>query len=173
VDDVTRICLWSGPRNVSTALMYAFAQRPDTRVIDEPLYAHYLCVSGAEHPGREDVLASMDSDGSRVVDEVILGACDRPVLFMKQMAHHLVNLDLLFLSRTVNLLLIRDPVEMLPSLVNQLPSPTLADTGLARQTELYDQLVVLGQAPVILDARETLLDPPGVLFQLCENVGFP
>ena len=173
VEDVTRICLWSGPRNVSTALMYAFAQRPDTRVIDEPLYAHYLRVSGAEHPGREDVLESMDCDGSRVVDEVILGACDRPVLFMKQMAHHLVDLDLSFLSRTVNLLLIRDPVEMLPSLVNQLPSPTLADTGLARQTELYDQLVDLGQTPVILDARETLLDPPGVLFQLCENVGFP
>jgi hypothetical protein len=94
VDDVTRICLWSGPRNVSTALMYAFAQRSDTRVIDEPLYAHYLRVSGADHPGREDVLGSMDSDGSRVVDDVILGACDRPVLFMKQMAHHLVDLDL-------------------------------------------------------------------------------
>ena len=70
-----RINLWSGPRNVSTALMYSFAQRADTRVVDEPLYAHYLRVSGADHPGREDVLRSLDQDGERVVRDVILGDC--------------------------------------------------------------------------------------------------
>ena len=121
--------------------MYAFAQRSDTRVIDEPLYAHYLRVSGAEHPGRDDVLGSMDQDGDRVARDVILGPSDRPILFMKQMAHHLVDLDLSFLSDTVNVLLIRDPVEMLPSLVKQLPDPTLTDTGLRRQTELAEQLM--------------------------------
>jgi len=88
-----RVNLWSGPRNVSTALMYSFAQRADTRVVDEPLYAHYLRVSGASHPGRDEVLRSQDADGERVVREVILGACDREVLFCKQMAHHLVELD--------------------------------------------------------------------------------
>ncbi len=171
--NVTRICLWSGPRNVSTAMMYAFAQRSDTRVIDEPLYAHYLRVSGADHPGREDVLAAMDPDGDRVSRDMILGPCDRPILFMKQMAHHLVDLDLSFLSRTVNVLLIRDPFEMLPSLVNQLPNPTLADTGLRRQAELLDQLLADGQNPSVLDARETLLDPGRVLRVLCERIGIP
>jgi hypothetical protein len=170
---ITRICLWSGPRNISTAILYAFAQRPDTRVIDEPLYAHYLRVSGAQHPGREEVLQSMDGNGERVVSDVILGDSDHPALFMKQMAHHLVELDLAFLSKTVNVLLIRDPEQMLPSLVNQLPNPTLADTGLSKQTELYDHLVGLGQNPPILDAREVLLDPPGVLGALCDLVGLP
>jgi hypothetical protein len=171
VSDVVRICLWSGPRNVSTALMYAFAQRSDTRVIDEPLYAHYLRVSGADHPGRDDVLQALDQDGDRVAREVILGPCDRPILFMKQMAHHLVDLDLSFLSETVNVLLIRDPVEMLPSLVNQLPNPTLTDTGLRRQIELVDQLNRIGQDPPVLDAREVLLDPKGVLKKLCASIG--
>src|SRR3954465_11960194 len=95
-----RINLWSGPRNVSTALMYSFAQRADTRVIDEPLYAHYLRVSGAAHPGRDEVLAGQENDGASVVRDVILGLCDKPVLFLKQMAHHLVELDRAFLART-------------------------------------------------------------------------
>ncbi|MCZ6816928.1 MAG: sulfotransferase family protein, partial [Planctomycetota bacterium] len=113
---VKRICLWSGPRNVSTAIMYAFARRSDTRVVDEPLYGHYLRVSGADHPGRDEVLVDMDCDGQRVIRDVVFGPCDRSVLFLKQMAHHLMEMDTSFLSRTINVLLIRDPREMLPSL---------------------------------------------------------
>lgn len=168
---VKRICLWSGPRNVSTALLYAFAQRPDTRVVDEPLYAHYLRVSGANHPGREVVMAGQDQDGERVVRDVILGPCDRPVLFVKNMAHHLVDLDLGFLDETVNVILTRDPREMLPSLRHQIPEPALADTGLARQCELLDDLEARGQAVTVLDAREVLLDPEAVLRQLCARLG--
>lgn len=168
-----RICLWSGPRNVSTALMYAFAQRVDTRVIDEPLYAHYLRVSGADHPGRQEVLDHMDADGQRVIREVILGPCDRPVLFMKQMAHHLVELDRTFLARTLNVLLIRDPVEMLPSLAKNIPSPTLRDTGLKMQVELLEELHALGQTPPVLDAKQLLLDPRGVLSDLCQRLSIP
>ena len=78
-----RINLCSGPRNVSTALMYAFAQRSDTHVVDEPLYAHYLQVTGAQHPGRDDILACMDAVGSRVVKQCLLGPCDRPILLLK------------------------------------------------------------------------------------------
>jgi hypothetical protein len=106
--------------------MYSFGRRPDTRVVDEPLYAHYLRVSGADHPGRDEVLAAMDTDGARVVREVILGPTDRPVVFFKQMAHHLVELPIGFLARTVNVLLIRDPVEMLPSLALNLEHDTCA-----------------------------------------------
>ncbi len=169
--ETLRICLWSGPRNVSTALMYSFAQRADTRVVDEPLYGHYLRVSGARHPGREEVLRAMECDGEKVVRELILGACDRPVLFMKQMAHHLVDLDLGFLERATNLLLIRDPADMLRSLVHQLPEPRLADTGMAVQHQLLDRLVAMGQEPPVLESRQLLLDPPGVLARLCHRLG--
>jgi hypothetical protein len=168
-----RICLWSGPRNVSTALMYAFAQRDDTRVLDEPLYAHYLQVSGADHPGKEEVMAALENDGERVIREVILGPCDQPVLFMKQMAHHLVELDWSFLKEVANVLLVRDPLEMLPSLAQNLTVPTLRDTGYARQTQILEQLRAWGQEPPVLEARELLLDPRGVLSQLCERLGLP
>ncbi len=168
-----RINLWSGPRNVSTALMYSFAQRQDTTVVDEPLYGHYLRVSDAIHPGMEEVMADMDCDGERVVRELVLGHCATPVLFMKQMAHHLVELDRAFLRQTVNVLLIRDPVQMLPSLAQNLPLPTLRDTGLAIQSELYQQLLDLGQQPPVLDSKQLLLDPPAVLQQLCRQIGIP
>ena len=165
-----RVCLWSGPRSVSTALMYAVAQRADTRVIDEPLYAHYLRVSGAAHPGRQEVLDHMDADGQRVVREVILGPCDRPVLFMKQMAHHLVELDRAFLGEVQSALLIRDAVEMLPSLAKNIPSPTLRDTGLKVQVELLEELRSLGQSPPVIDSKQLLLDPRRVLSALCQQL---
>lgn len=168
-----RICLWSGPRNVSTAVMYAFRQRGDTQVVDEPLYAHYLHVTGALHPGRAEVMASMSTNGAAVVRDVILGRCEKPVLFMKQMAHHLVAIDRGFLQETLNVLLIRDPREMLPSLAKVLDTPTLADTGLKVQAELLSELQGLGQSPPVLDARLLLENPSGVLRALCARVGIP
>lgn len=84
--------MWSGPRNVSTAFMYSFAQRADTRVLDEPFYAHYLRVTGAPHPGREEVLADMENDGLKVIENIIFGNVERPILFIKNMGHHVVEL---------------------------------------------------------------------------------
>lgn len=168
-----RICLWSGPRNVSTALLYSFAQRSDTEVLDEPLYAHFLRVSGAQHPLREAALAAQSTDGEQVVKDVILGPSTAPVLFCKQMAHHLVDLDLAFLRQTRNVLLTRDPEEMLPSLQSRIGNPCLRDTGFARQCEVLDLLRSWGQDPVVLDARELLLDPPDVLRQLCASLALP
>jgi hypothetical protein len=166
------ICLWSGPRNVSTALMYSFAQRRDIRVVDEPLYGHYLHVSGARHPGRDVVLANMNCNGSDVMESLLREQeLLAPVrLFLKHMAHHLVDLDLSFLQRTCNVFLIRDPLEMLPSLTIQLPDARLADTGLQRQWELFSQLRDAGQSPTIVDSRELLLDPESILTQLCRNL---
>ena len=168
-----RICLWSGPRNVSTALMYAFAQRSDTEVVDEPLYAHYLYNTdrAAAHPGPAEVMASMSTDGEQVIREVILGRCEKPVLFMKQMAHHLIHIDCGFLWQTLNVFLIRDPREMLPSLMKVIGTPRVADTGLKTQHDLFVALRAVGQSPPILDARLLLEDPSGVLCQLCERLG--
>ncbi len=166
-----RINLWSGPRNVSTAIMYAFAQRRDTRVVDEPLYGHYLAATGAEHPGRDEVLAAMDTDGERVVREVILGETDRPVVLFKQMAHHLVGLDWGFLSLTANVLLVRDPADVVRSLRHQIPEPRLEDTGIAIQARLLEHLRALGRDVPVLDARELLRDPRHVLGRLCSRLG--
>ena len=170
---VKRICLWSGPRNVSTALMYSFSQRVDTCVLDEPLYAHYLRVSKATHPGAAEVLAAMENDGHRVVDQIILGNCNRPVLFMKQMAHHLVEIDRNFMAKVFNVLLIRDPADVLRSLVTQIPVPVVKDVGIADQYQLLKELEAFGQTPPVIDAKELLQNPSDVLSQLCDRIGIP
>ena len=163
-----RLNVWSGPRNISTALMYSFAQRSDTAVVDEPLYGHYLRVSDARHPGAEDVMADMDCAAENVIQNTILGPCDHSILFMKQMAHHLVELDRGFLSQTTNVLLTRDPFDMLPSLINQIEKPVIRDTGLKMQAELLRELLGLEQDPPVLDSRELLKNPVRVLRQLCD-----
>ena len=171
----TPVCLWSGPRNVSTALMYSFAQRDDTTVVDEPLYGHYLRVTGADHPGADEVMAAMNCDGDEVMRDLLerqAGSAGRR-LFLKHMAHHLVDVDTGFLAATTNVFLIRDPREMLPSLTIQLPHAGLADTGLQRQWELCSDMVAMGQDPAVLDSRELLLDPEGVLRRLCDHIGLP
>lgn len=166
-----RINLWSGPRNVSTALMYAFAQRTDTTVVDEPLYAHYLRLTGAQHPGREDILSAMDQDGARVVRDELLAPQKSPVLFIKNMAHHFLGLSWDVLEQLTNVMLIRDPEQMLPSLINQVPEPELADTALGRQKEIFDYLQSRGRTPCVLDSKELLLNPENVLGQLCTSIG--
>ena len=167
-----RINSWSGPRNLSTALMRSFAQRADTRAVDEPLYGHYLLTTGAPHPGRDELIQELETDPGKVTAELILGPCDKSVLFMKQMVHHLTaDLDLGFLDKCVNVLLIRDPAEVIASLVNQLPEPTMRDVGLERQSQLLRELRELGQEPPVIDARELLMNPQYVLQQLCDRVG--
>ena len=167
------ICLWSGPRNVSTALMYSFAQRDDIRVVDEPLYGHYLRVTGARHPASFEVMAAMNCDGDQVMRTLIAEQDQHPAprLFLKHMAHHLVDLDLAFLSHTSNLFLIRDPQEMLPSLTVQVPHAALEDTGLKRQWQLFEELCDAGQRPAIVDSRLLLQDPEEILQQLCGHLG--
>lgn len=171
MSECLKLSVWSGPRNVSTALMYSFRQRSDTLVVDEPLYGHYLKVTGADHPGDDEVMEAMDCDGERVVRETILAPCERPVHFFKNMAHHLAGLDRGFLGEITNVLLIRDPREMLPSLIQQIPRPTLRDTGLGYQTNILDLMLDRGEDPVVLDARELLLDPAAVLGKACDKLG--
>jgi len=173
VSGCLRLSVWSGPRNVSTALMYSFRQRTDTVVVDEPLYGHYLSTTGAEHPGAGEIMAVMDEDGERVVREVILGPCERPIHFFKNMAHHLPGLAPGFLDHITNVLLVRDPTEMLPSLAEQLSSPTMRDTGLREQAGILDAILSRSKEPVVLDARELLLDPPSVLRSACFRLGIP
>jgi hypothetical protein len=169
----TRICLWSGPRNISTALMYSFAQRQDTMVFDEPLYAHYLSKTPAReyHPGADEVIATMENDGEKVVQDLILGRHPTPIVFFKHMTHHLIHLDWAFLDQTANVLLTRDPFDMLPSYAQVVKAPKLDDVGYAKHIELLDYLRGRGQEPVVLDSRQVLKDPKKVLSELCRRVG--
>ncbi|MGD8403341.1 MAG: hypothetical protein PVJ21_06750 [Anaerolineales bacterium] len=173
--EILRICLWSGPRNISTALMYSFAQRDDTVVYDEPLYAHYLSKTPAReyHPGAEEVIATMENDGEKVVHTLILGDHPKPVAFFKQMTHHLLDLDLDFLSRTVNILLTRDPVGVLTSFAKRIDNLSLGDVGYKAHLELLDKIKSMGQDPPVLDSNQVLLNPKKVLGKLCERIGIP
>ncbi len=168
-----RLSMWSGPRNVSTALMYSFRERSDTVVFDEPLYGHYLKVSGADHPGKDEVMAAMDTKGERVVRDVLLGPCEKPIRFYKNMAHHVLGLGRTFLSELTNILLTRDPRDMLPSLAQQIPHPVLRDTGLTEQVEILENILQSGQTPVVIDSRELLLNPKVVLEEICNRLSIP
>ena len=167
-----RICLWSGPRNISTTLMYSFAQRSDTRVFDEPLYAHYLSKSKAKnyHPGADDILATMENDGKKVVD-MMMGDHEKKVIFFKNMTHHLLDLDRDFMKDCAHVILTRDPVEMLPSFDKVIKNPSLDDVGYALHTELLEYFEKAGISPIVLDAKKVLLNPEKILNQLCDRIG--
>ena len=169
-DMTIRINMWSSPRNLSTAMMYSWRQRADTTVVDEPLYAHYLRVSGREHPGAADVLAAQDPDGRSVVRDVLFGAYDTPVVFFKQMAKHLIELDRSFLLECRNILLTRDPHDMLTSFQVQMPDATLADTGFPEMVEMLDTLLAAGEEPIVIDSKLLVQDPPAVLSELCHRL---
>ncbi|MBV6477501.1 MAG: hypothetical protein HGGPFJEG_00240 [Ignavibacteria bacterium] len=166
-----RICLWSGPRNISTALMYSFAQRNDTRVFDEPLYAHYLAVTGADHPGKDEVLKSMDNDGMSVIRNVILAEYQDEVVFFKQMAHHLIMIDDSFLKDVVNLILIRNPKQIIASFRKVIPEFSIHDIGIKKQFEIYQNLISMNLNPLIIDSGEILKNPERMLTKLCDNLG--
>lgn len=172
---IKRINAWSSPRNVSTAFMYAFAQRQDTVVVDEPLYAHYLSKTDSEaaHPGRDQILASQSRDGQRVVREVLFGPYHRPVVLFKQMAHHLIHLDESFLSNMDNILLIRDPRAIIASYSQVISNPVMADVGIEKLYGLFHQLREQGRLAAVIDAKELLLNPASVLNQLCHCLGLP
>ena len=170
---VTRICVWSGPRNISTALMYSFRERSDTTVVDEPLYAHYLATTGVWHPGREDTLASQENDGEVVIRTQILGPSPTPVLFFKQMAHHLVDLDWSFLDEVTNVILTRDPRPVLASFTMNVDEVNVDTTGLPMCDRLLDRIIAAGDTPIVIDSKELLRDPPGVLAQLCRRIAIP
>ena len=166
-----RINMWSSPRNLSTAMLYAWSQRADTTGVDEPIYAHYLRVTGRRHPGDDEVLASQDNDGEAVIRDVLLGDYDTPIVFFKQMAKHLVGLDWGFLPHFRNVLLTREPHDMLTSLQMQLPDATLDDTGFVEMAEILDTLLARGEPPVVVETHTLLSDPEGVLGELCERLG--
>ena len=175
-DGVVRVNLWSSPRCASTSLMYAFAQRRDTTVVDEPLYAHYLTTihPSAFRPYRDLVLKAQNNDGNAVVKDMILAAAQPgQVLFFKHMAKHLPMLDHGFLAKTRNVILCRHPAEVLASWSATLgdAQTSVKDIGLEEQISLLDMLRAVGQEPIVV-VNETLIQrPEGTLRALCDALG--
>lgn len=166
--------MWSGPRNVSTALMRSFEARGDSLVCDEPLYAHYLAETGLQHPMRDEILAEGETDWrevARVLTQAPRGG--QPVYYQKHMAHHLLpGIGREWLDSLTHAFLIRDPLEMLPSLDAKYPNPVLTDTGLPQQVELFEAVQAAGgDTPAVVDARDLLESPGEVLAQLCARLG--
>ena len=170
----TRIAMWSGPRNISTAMMRSFGARPDTAVMDEPFYAAYLVHTGLDHPMREAVIASQPDDWRDVVAG-LLGPVpgDKAVCYQKHMTHHMLPaFGREWLAQVRNAFLIRDPAAVLASYVRKRGEVTLADIGIVQQRELFEQEADrLGRAPAVVEGADVLADPGRVLARLCEALG--
>jgi Sulfotransferase domain len=174
-----RVAMWSGPRNISTAMMRAWENRPDTIVVDEPFYAFYLKETDTKHPGAEEVIAQGETDWRKVVELCRRNASPdspgraRTIFYQKQMTHHLlpgVSRD--WLRDVTNCFLIRDPAEVIASYIRKNPKPTLEDLGFVQQVEIFD--LVRRQTdiiPPVIDADDVLRDPERLLRLLCDAVG--
>ncbi len=168
------INMWSGPRNVSTAMMYSWRERGDTSVWDEPMYGHYLVVTGVDHPGRDEILAHVLTDADEILAEMEFGIVPTPIRFFKNMAHHLIGFDPAVVDRFDNFLLTRDPRDMLPSLAKGLGrAPVMRDTGFDVQVEIVERDLARGRTPIVVDSRTLLDHPQSVLTRLCERLEIP
>jgi hypothetical protein len=172
---VTRIInMWAAPRNISTAMMYSWNQRSDTTVLDEPMYGHFLAITGMDHPMRDEVLAANPTDEQGVLDLMFRGDVDTPLLFIKNMAHHMEGMDAGFVDDMDSFILTRDPLEMLPSLSRGLGRiPTVADTGYAVQVEILDRVLASDRTPIVVDSAAVLEDPSATLMALCRALDIP
>ncbi len=171
-----RIAMWSGPRNISTAMMRSWGARPDTAVTDEPLYAHYLQTTDIHHPAREEILASQPTDWRQVVDRLtgpIPGG--RSIWYQKHMTHHMVpEVGREWIHQVTNCFLIREPGAVILSYSRVRPDPTPEDLGLPQQTELFELVRQrTGRTPPVLDALDVLADPERLLRLLCESIEVP
>ena len=172
---MTRVInMWAAPRNISTAMMYSWNQRSDTTVVDEPMYAHYLRVTGLDHPGREVVISALPSDEQGVLDTILRRDVVTPLFFVKNMAHHLAGMDRSFIDQMDNFVLTRDPARMLPSLARGLErKPTMQDAAYGEQIEVLDRILDSGRTPIVVDSASVLSDPERTLRALCDALDVP
>ena len=172
--DMVRIAMWSGPRNISTAMMRSWGNRPDTFVCDEPFYAYYLEKTGLDHPAAKEVRASGETDWRKIVAQLTgeVPGGGRRVFYQKQMTHHLLReIAREWLGAVTNCFLIRDPAEVIISYVKKNNDPTLDDIGFVQQAEIFDWVCEHGgRIPPVVDAHDVLENPERVLRLLCDAV---
>jgi hypothetical protein len=171
-----RIAMWSGPRNISTAMMRAWENRPDTKVSDEPFYAAYLALSGVEHPMQEAVLASQPQDWRTVASHITGPAPDGDdIWFQKHMTHHMVSqIGRDWFGEVRHAFLIRDPEQVVASYAAKRETVTPLDLGYDLQAELFDEVVTrTGRTPPVLESSDVLKNPRGALIALCDALDVP
>ena len=172
--DVVRIAMWSGPRNLSTAMMRSFGNRADTFVSDEPYYGAFLKASGAPHPMRDEIVAAMDCDW-RSIATTLAGACPdgSPIWYQKHMWHHMIGpVGFEDFAGFSHAFLIRDPAAMIASYLRKREAAAFEDFGLDRQADFFAREADrLGHAPPVVDAADVLADPRSVLSALCARLG--
>lgn len=171
-----RIAMWSGPRNISTAMMRAWENRDDTVVTDEPFYAHYLLATGVQHPGRDEVLAAQSSDATAVAAMLTGPIPDaRPIWYQKHMTQHMLpGMSLDWLDQVCNCFLIRAPEAVVASFTIQRPDAAAWELGFEQQARLFEHVCERwGEAPPVIDASDVLKDPAGILGALCAKLGIP
>ncbi len=161
--------MWSGPRNISTAMMRAWESRSDTRVIDEPFYAHYLRHTGYDHPGAEEIIGCYETDWRAVVEGLLADVAEEPIVFQKHMTQHMLeHIDRSWLGAVSNCFLIRDPRRMLLSFSKVIPNPGLDQTGLPQQVELFNWVrAASASIPPVIEAKDVLRNPERALRKLC------
>lgn len=170
-----RIAMWSGPRNLSTAMMYSFGARSDCAVVDEPFYAAYLAQTGLAHPMRQDILAAQPRDPERVID-TLLGPVPggKPHFYQKHMTQHMLpSIPRDWMADVTNVFLIRHPARVVASFGAKYDNPTLDDIGFAQQADLYDHIRALGQTPIVIDSADIRRTPEAMLRKLCDAIGLP
>jgi hypothetical protein len=175
-DGVLRLAMWSGPRNISTAFMRSWGNREDTIVVDEPFYAHYLQVTGLDHPGRDEIIAQHEPDWRCVAASLVAPLPPHVrVFYQKQMSHHLLpSMGRDWLDLVTHAFLIRDPGAMLASLGEKLANFDLLATGLPQQVEIFEHVIErTGRAPPVLDSADLLERPEPMLRALCAALGVP
>ncbi len=170
-----RIAMWSGPRNISTAMMRSFEARGDCHVVDEPFYAAFLRETGLDHPMTAETLASQPNDWREVARQLSQPAADKPIVYEKHMTHHMLpafGLD--WMSQCRNAFLIRDPVRVLASYTQKRGEVELADIGFVQQAEIFARVADrLGHAPPVVEGADVLRDPAGMLSKLCAALDIP
>jgi len=169
-----KIAMWSGPRNLSTAMMYAFGARTDCAVWDEPFYAAYLSATGLDHPMRAEILAAGLRDPKAVIARCLgPSPAGKAVFYQKHMTQHMIaGFDRDWITKQQNVFLIRDPARVIASYVAKRENPTLGDIGFAQQAELFDMVCqTRGAAPLVLDSFSIRQDPAGQLKSLCAAIG--
>jgi hypothetical protein len=169
------IAMWSGPRNISTAMMRAWENRPDTRVVDEPLYAHYLATTGFDHPGRQLILSSQSKDWREVAAQLSAPVPDGAIYYQKHMTHHMTDdVELDWLENLSHVFLIRDPDEVVLSYGKIRDSATADELGFSQQLRIFHAVRERrGRIPPVIDTRATLEDPRRVLLALCDLLEIP
>jgi len=170
-----RIAMWSGPRNLSTAMMYSFGARSDFAVLDEPFYAAYLNLTGLNHPMRNKIVASQPTKPEKVVQS-LLGPVpnDMPHFYQKHMSQHMIKgIPRAWAEQVKNIFLIRHPARVLASFSAKYEQPTLADIGFLQQAELFDQLMAQGLEPIVIESSDIRRDPEGMLRRLCDAIDLP